>query len=179
MTGLCIEVTPKGALFVMDGEAPSEGYRYLFESATTGSLAQSRAREALITEYWKSGLHPKFGGDPRDTLRDQLKLSLGEGMEAFHWGYFQGGKIVKGKAKTWEDVPEECRRLYREEQAFIVGKLKSFTKYTKKQMTRFIDNLIDEMRASGVNSKKFDEILRGMESPEEKVSRVFGGEVVS
>jgi hypothetical protein len=173
MKGLCLSVSPDGAVFQIEGEQPIDGYYYMMEDAAHGSGAQQRAREALITEYWKSGLHPKYGGDPRDVLRDRLKISLGEGMERYHYGYFEGDKLVKGQAKRWDDIPDKCRKEYTEEKAFIVGKLKSFSKYTKKQQQRFLDNLINEMVSAGVNSKKFGEILEGMKSNEEKVREVF------
>jgi hypothetical protein len=148
---------------IVSGTVPEAGLYYTLEDCVKGTSAQRKSREALITEYWRSGLHPKYGGDPRDILRDQLKKSIGEGFERFFYGYYTSERMIKGNCKEWEEIPEECRALYKEDMAFIVGKLKSFSHYSKKQMSMFIDNLIDEMKSAGVCSKKFDEILKGME----------------
>ncbi len=44
----------------------------------------------------------------------------------------------------------------------IRGKLKSWSDYTKKQRKETIDNLISEMLQAGINSNKFQEIMKGM-----------------
>lgn len=146
---------------------PEVGKDYTLEDATNGTTAQNKAIHALIGEYFKSGVHPVMGGESYDKLRNHLKDKLGAGKEKYFFGYFAGDKMVKGEAKTWQEIPEECRTLYHQEQAFIVGKLKSISKYTKKERAEFIDNLITDMTATGVNSKKFNEILKGMEDGKE------------
>jgi hypothetical protein len=96
-------------------------------------------------------------------FRKHLKKSLGQGVKEFHYGYFQGDVITEGTCKSWDLIPEECRELWKERKSFIVGRLKSFSDYSKGQTVKFIDKLIDDMRAAGVNSVKFEEILKGME----------------
>jgi hypothetical protein len=44
----------------------------------------------------------------------------------------------------------------------IAGKLKSWADYTKKERRETIDRLVSAMIQSGVNSKRFDEIVAGM-----------------
>ena len=171
--GLCIKSDNTEVTIQYTGEPPQEGKYYTLEEYQQGTDAQRRAREPLIREYWKSGLHPKYGGEPFSKFRDYLKVSLGQGMEKFFYGYFSDGKIIQGECALWKDVPEDCRRLHKEGKAFAVGKLKSFSKYSVKQMSDFVDNLIDDMASAGVNSKKFYQIVDGMKSNEEKIRGVF------
>lgn len=152
----------EGGQYLTDSpDKPEPGKRYFLEDATKGSGKQRRAWEALTHEYWKSGLHPKYGGDPLSTFRDKIKLSLGEGFELYIYADIIDGKAVIREAKQYEDVP---LRIRQDEQLrdIIRGRLKSTTKYTLKQWQRMIDGTIDDMVAAGVNSKKFQEILDGM-----------------
>jgi len=61
------------------------------------------------------------------------------------------------KVKSLEQVPEGIPKSH------IMGKLKSWADYTKKERRQAIDKLIAEMIQVGVNTKKFYEILDGME----------------
>lgn len=164
----------KGQCVAFDGEdyafrfhssnCPTVGKAYNLEPYSEGTAEQNRAIHALIGEFWKSGLHPTLGGEPYDTLRNWIKKDLGTGMEKFFYGYFEGDNMQKGECKTWDEIPVKCRELYKDDKAFIVGKLKSMSKYTKKQRMDLIDRLIDNMIACGVNSKKFQEIIEGLNS---------------
>lgn len=151
--------------FIADGEEkPKAGVVYELEDAQNGTAKQNKTIHALIGEYFKAGCHPKKGGEPYDTLRDHLKLTLGAGMEKYFYGFFlPDNTMKKGETKEWADIPKACRTLYKADKAFIVGKLKSVSKYTKKERMAFIDNLIDDMTAAGVNSEKFQKIMRGLE----------------
>ena len=70
--------------------------------------------------------------------------------------------------KTKEEIPDYAW------QSFTAGNrgrikqvLKSWSRYTKKQRTKLIDTTIDIMKHISVDSKKFTEILDGLE--EEKI----------
>ena len=165
MKGMCID--KKGGDFVFmfsPSNQPLVGKAYNLEPYSEGTAEQNRAIHALIGEFWKSGLHPSLGGEPYETLRNWIKKELGAGMEKFFYGYFEGDNMQKGECKTWDEIPIKCRQLYKADKAFIVGKLKSMSKYTKKQRMELIDRLIDNMIACGVNSKKFKEIIEGLNS---------------
>lgn len=167
------ETDGSGGRFLVDSkDAPEIGRSYYMEDATSGTGAQNRAFHALVQEYWKSGLHPKYGGDPFDQFRDSLKRDLGEGFEkyvyadieqvevdTFQPSHEERYKPVIKEVKTYEEIPEEIRN---DPTGRIMGRLKSWTAYTLKQRRRLIDNLIDDMVAAGVDSKKFQEILEGM-----------------
>jgi hypothetical protein len=161
MRYLCTVAVGETVTFLGDAKKIDEGAYYYLEEATNGTEAQRRTREPLIKEYWKSGLHPKYGGDSFADFREKMKRDLGEGVDKYIYGFILNGKPktkeVKDKSEIPKDVMDDPERSEN-----IMTKIKSFTNYTKKQQARFIDNIIDDMKAAGVNSKKFDEILEGM-----------------
>jgi hypothetical protein len=157
-----ILITDVNAFTVESADGPETGRYYFLEDATEGTQAQNKTAHALIQEYWRSGLHPKYGGDPFDTFRDQLKRTLGEGFAEYIYATIEDGKPFIHQVKKYEDIPLEIREDEDMKQ-MIRGRLKSWTQYTNKQRRKFIDALIDEMFAVGVSSKKFDEILQGMD----------------
>lgn len=61
------------------------------------------------------------------------------------------------KVKHLDEVPDHVPPSH------VMGKLKSWARYTKKERMNAIDSLVAEMHQSGVTSKKFDEILTGLE----------------
>ena len=162
-----ITILPDDQYLVDSKQKPKEGMQYSLESMTEGTSAQRRTREKLIMLYWKSGKHPKYGGDQYDTFRDKLKRSIGEGFNKYVYGdIFQDKKtgvyLSKIKqVKKYEEIPLYIREDP-ELRDSILGKLKSFSKYTKKQNQKFIDNIILDMSAAGVNDAEYFEMLEGM-----------------
>lgn len=156
-----ILILPGSYYQVESKDPPKVGKYYLLEDAATGSRAQRKAWEALTTEYWKSGKHPKYGGDPLSTFRDKIKMTLGEGFDLYIYADYTDGKAVIKETKVYEDIP---LRIRQDEQLrdVIRGRLKSTTKYTPKQWQRLIDNTIDDGTAAGVKSAKWFEILDGL-----------------
>ena len=132
--------------------------------------AQNKAFHALITEYYKSGMHSYDKVDLKQ-FKKLIKKNLGAGFESFIYvemevqdsiGYLKDPKPAIGDAKTYLDIPENVRKDPDHRQ-MIRGKLKSWSDYTKKERMKTMDNLISEMHQVGVNTKKFMEILEGME----------------
>jgi len=157
-----ILITEKGYM-IESTDAPVIGKHYYLEDAETGTNAQNKLFHALITEYWKSGLHPKYGGDDYSSFRDQIKRTLGEGFEKYVYAILDvtDGKAKIERVKTFEEIPEYIR-LDPDMKEMIQGKLKSWSDYTAKQRKNCIDNLITDMDANGVNSKKYQEIMDGL-----------------
>lgn len=150
---MTILITAPGEYMAESQDIPIVGRRYLIEDATTGTSAQNRAAHALIQEYWSSGLH-SYQTRTFSEFRDYLKRDLGAGFESFVYASPEGVK----KVKTREEIPDEYNNS-----KYALGRLKSWSDYTMKQRREFIDALISEMMQAGVNSKKFHEILEGME----------------
>ena len=148
---MVIQITPDGFIPVSGG-APEIGRKYSLEDAAEGSLAQGKAFHALIQEYWKSGAH-SYQCVTFDRFRDLIKRDLGAGFES----YVYADETGLHKAKTLADIPESVPVTHR------MGKLKSWADYTKKERREAIDRVIAEMMQAGVNSRKFTEILQGME----------------
>ena len=146
-----IIITPGGGYVHISGAAPEEGKTYLLEDATNGSLAQSRAWHALLQEYWRSGQH-SYRADSFMGFRDLIKRDLGAGFEAYVYAAESG----LHKVKHLDDVPDHVP------QSHVMGKLKSWARYTKKERMNAIDALVAEMHQAGVSSQKFDEILIGL-----------------
>ena len=143
---LITEVSDQGISAQLKTGEPEIGRMYFLEDASNGTNAQNRFFHLLIDEWEKSGTH-SFEGN----LRDQVKLRYGEGFEAYL--YWNGYKIVKVESKDL--VPKEAR----ETPGLCFGKLKSWADYTLKQRKKTIDTLISKMVESGVNSKRFNEII--------------------
>ena len=159
MKAECLLLTKDGGVFSVIGKL-EEGKKYLIEDAETGTAAQRATREALIDEYYECGVHPKYGGESPSVFRDSLKRDIGAGFEIHHYCYIIDGKIKRGKSKYYEDIPEDVRINQRDS---IFGILKSCRDYTKKENQSFIDKLISSMIANGVNSNKFQEIMKELD----------------
>lgn len=152
---MTILITEEGR-YLAEGEAPEVGRRYSLEDAISGTSAQNRLFHALITEYWKSGVHPTHGGEPWETIRNVVKRDLGAGFERFKYPVIVDGHAEIMDAKSFDDVPEESK-------PYCQGVLKSWTNYTKKQRKTTIDNLIQEMISVWVDTPKFNKILEELE----------------
>lgn len=148
---MVILITEDG--YTAEGKQPEVGKRYYLTDAESGTEAQNKAFHALIGEYWKSGAH-SYNADSFEHFRDLIKLNLGAGAECFVFATPDGIQ----RAKTLDEVPEEYRTA-----KYCMTKLKSWARYTKKERRETIDRLIAEMHQVGVNTKKFHEILEGME----------------
>lgn len=162
--GLCIGSSEGVYEFTFDGTEPEEGLSYLLESSTEGTLAQNGLFHSLVSEYWSSSRGSRED-TKYDKFRDNIKRHLGVGFDGF-W-YFEiiekDGRYLPKKTfvKKKEDIPEEIRNdPYRAD--LIYGRLKSWSNYTLPQRKKTIDHLITEMLKSGCNSKKFNEILKGI-----------------
>jgi len=143
-------------------DKPQAGCYYYLEPYDEKSENQNKALHALIQEYWKSGLHPKYGGDDFASFRDKLKRDLGEGFESFVYADIVEGNPRIFQVKKYEEIPEHIRTSP-ELKNMVQGKLRSVSTYTKRMMQRFIDNIISDGFAAGMNSRKWQEIISGME----------------
>lgn len=151
---MTITITAPGEYLCDTKEEPRVGGRYQLEDATSGTGAQNRAFHALISEYWRTGLH-SYPAKTFDQFRDYIKRDLGAGFESFVYATPEGIK----KVKTREEIPAEYNNP-----KYAMGRLLSWSEYTLKQRRETIDKLIAEMVEAGVNTAKFAEIIEGMGS---------------
>lgn len=156
-----IVVTAPGSYETVSGGDPEPGRLYALEDAATGTTAQNRAFHALLGEYWRSGCSSRHAKD-FDEFRNQIKRSLGAGFVAFVYAEIVGGKPIIRDAATYQDIPEAVRSDPDLRQ-LVRGRLKSWSDYNKKERRETIDKLIAEMHEAGVQTKKFQEILEGMD----------------
>jgi len=126
--------------FVGDDLVPGEEYEV--RPADTGTERQNRAWHALLQEYWASGCH-SYGARSFPHFRELIKLYLGAGAEKYYSLVDDHGNLL--------DWPVVRHRV------------KSWTRYTKKERKESIDSLIAEMHQAGVQTRKFYEILEGLE----------------
>ena len=133
---LCIEP----GQFTGDDLIP--GMEYDCIPAEDGTDRQNKAWHSLLTEYWRSGCH-SYHANNFLHFRELIKLNLGAGVERYYC-------LVSDKGVPL-DIP------------VIKYRVKGWGRYTKKERKQAIDNLISEMIQAGVTTKKFDEILQGME----------------
>jgi hypothetical protein len=160
MKGICISETKGIFHFQFEGETPSLGHKYQLESLQDGTLAQNSLFHSLLMVYYNSGQHSEDRASFYD-FREKIKRDLGAGFQSYIYVEIIEGKPVIKHAKEKEDIPEELRRDPQMKK-MVLGKLKSWSNYSKKQRMRTIDNLISEMQQVGINSKKFEEILKGI-----------------
>jgi hypothetical protein len=141
------------------GDKLEIGRYYITEPADTGSLAQNSAFHALCQEFWASGLHSYPAKSFRE-FRDCIKRDMGAGAE--YYVYVKKDSLLRAKSKDREAAVREAA-VDRDGNPVVWIKLKSWADYTKRERTETIDRLISTMHQAGVQSKKFYEILRGME----------------
>ena len=108
----------------------------------SGTNEQNRAFHALISEYWRSGAH-SYNAKNFQHFRELIKLYLGAGAEQYYSLVDEQGKPITEPRVSW--------------------RIKSWANYSKRERTETIDRLISEMIQVGVNTNRFNEILRGME----------------
>ena len=110
-----------------------------------GSEEQNRAWHSLIKEYWLSGCSSY---QSYEDMRDSLKLKVGG---ASSYIYLTDKQHT---VNSIEEIPKGAR---------YIEVPKSWGDFTRDERKEMIDFTIREMIESGVNSKKFDEIILGME----------------
>lgn len=162
-----IELSGTTGKFVLDDSTPPHvGSRYELEDFDNPTARQNRAFHALVTEYWVSGHHSSSASNFR-RFRDEIKMRLGAGFEKIVYADVVDGKAVIIEVHRRDEIP--ARILADPDLAQIVkGKPLSWADYSKKQRTDTIDRLIAEMHQAGCNSRKFQEILDGMNKQEMK-----------
>lgn len=115
MKGLCIEVSPKGAVFQIDGEQPLPGFYYLLEDATNGTNAQNKAFHALLNAfYFWMARTDQFQFEDDGKIYDLRTPSAGDFREFFKYKYGAGAShyqyvdddLSMKKAKTLDEIPK-------------------------------------------------------------------------
>ena len=151
------------------GDELKPGKWYEVQDAAEGTEAQNRAFHALLQEYFTSGLF-SYQAKSVDELKRHIKHVYGAGVE--YWiavvqskTYPDAGHYRKTKCKTEQEAKGIATNFGTGNGAeqIIIPILKSWSKYTKAERMGTMDGLISEMLQAGCNSKKFEEILEGME----------------
>jgi hypothetical protein len=155
-----ILITENGKHVVESGK-PEVGKYYTLEDADKGTGAQNRAFHSLLGEYFTSGLW-SYQVKDFDTFRDCVKRTHGAGFISYAYADIVDDRAVLKVVDTWQEVPEYIRDSPKMKD-YVRGRLKSWTDYTKKERRKTMDSLIVEMKMVGLNSKKFDQILEGMQ----------------
>ena len=115
-----------------------------------GSNEQNNTFHALINEYWISGCS---SFETFDSLRNDMITCRGtQAVEHYVFQCQRTNKIILSKTK---DSGLTNTRLV----GFIA---KSWSNAKMHERQRSIDQTIKEMKMAGVNSAKFEEILRGI-----------------
>ena len=125
-----------------EGEKLKVACYYNVELADEGTDAQNKTFHALIQCYWASGCH-SYNAKNFLHFREIIKLYLGAGAEKYQSLIDDNGKPV--------------------EKPVIRYRVKSWARYTKKERSEAIDRLIAEMHQARVQTRKFYEILSGLE----------------
>jgi hypothetical protein len=108
-----------------------------------GTDKQNRAFHALIGEFWVSGLSSY---ESYEDLKDSIKLKVA-GPDEFIFikdGKVRRSKTLEGVEGRYAEVP------------------KSWSDFTRDERKEAIDWVIKEAQMAGINSKKWDEIIKGM-----------------
>lgn len=145
---------------MVSGKPPVIGRKYVLEEAESATAEQSRLFHALVSEYWSSGMH-SYQATDFDHFRDLIKQKLGAGFEKLVYADVEDGKPVIIQVKRLDEIPS---RILKDPdlKKMVLAKLKSWADYTKKERSQTIDKLIAEMVQAGVNTKRFQEILEGI-----------------
>jgi hypothetical protein len=154
---MTVTILAPGVFSPLTSDEPEVGRRYILEPDEDGTNRQNRAFHALISEYWRSGAH-SYPAKSFDEFRNMIKRHLGAGFEAFIYVDPSNPEPVINDAKALTDIPPHIPR------DLIRGRLRSWSDYSKKQRIETIDRLIAEMHEAGVNTKRFQEILEGMQA---------------
>jgi len=137
---MAILITAPGSFI---GDELQVGEYYTAEPASEGTNQQNKAFHALCQEYWRSGQH-SYNAKNFLHFRELCKLYLGAGAEQYYSLVGDDGKAVDKPVVRW--------------------RVKSWARYSKKERKEAIDRIIAEMIQAGVNTRKFEEILQGLEN---------------
>jgi hypothetical protein len=143
---------------------PEVGRKYSLAPADDATERQNRAFHALVQEYWRSGQH-SYNVKTFSEFRDVIKRDLGAGFDRYVYATIVGGKAMIKTALTRSEIPAEVW-ADPDLKKMVMGRLKSWSDYTKRERSETIDRVISEMHQAGVKTEKFYEILEGMESVE-------------
>ncbi len=158
-----------GRVVIESKETPIVGTTYELADYDDPTARQGRTFEALVTEYWRSGAwsYPSSGYRPGLTLfefRKLIKAKLGPAFEKVIFINRETG--FWDECATPADLPDYIKTSP-DKAKLAYGRLKSRTDWTKKELRNTIDNIITEGNQVGVNTKKWGEIIEGMEKGKE------------
>ena len=134
------------------GDYPKPGVYYL-EPAENGTNEQNRLFHALLTEYFNSGMF-SYQIKTLQAFKDYIKANMGAGYKKFVYVTMNGNTPFINECRHREEIPKEAQAEY--------GILKSWAEYTKEERTKTIRALVNEMIFVGVNTPRFNEILKEM-----------------
>ena len=137
------------------------GREYIVEPYDSPTEMQNRLFHKLLEIYFNSGVY-SYPAKTYEELKQCVKKSLGAGFVKYVFILDTGSGLVKGQVKNYEDVPKNLA-LDKYANKMVYGVLKSWSKYSRKERTATIQNLITEMINLNINSKGFHEILNGLE----------------
>lgn len=128
-----------------DSDKKSGGYItvQISQPKKIGTDAQNRAFHSLLGEFWVSGLSSY---ESYEDLKDSIKLKVA-GPDEFIFikdGKVRRSKTLEGVEGRYAEVP------------------KSWADFTRDERKEAIDWVIKEANLAGINSKKWDEIIKGM-----------------
>ena len=116
--------------------------RYELQPYDSPTEAQNRCFHGLLQEYWTSGCH-SYNAKNFLHFRELIKLYLCAGSEKYYSLIDDNGKPVEEPIVRW--------------------RVKSWTRYSKKERSEAISRIIAEMETVGVDTPKYREILKGLE----------------
>jgi hypothetical protein len=148
------------------GDTLTVGVWYSAEPSDEGTLAQNKAFHALCQEYYYSGCHSYPAASFKE-FRNYIKKNLGAGFESYVYIMQTPDGFVWTETSLYKDISRNVAKD-KDGKPLIKGKLKSWADYTKKERKETIDRLVSEMHQAGVQTKKFYEILDGMEQASNK-----------
>lgn len=115
-----------------------------------GTDEQNRAFHALLTEIYISGLH---SFKCYEDMRDYFKLK-GAGAKDYLYITIENGRMTQHTVKNLEDIPRDC---------VWCKNPKSWIDFNREERTKTIEYVIAYGYEIGMNSKKWEEIIKGMQ----------------
>jgi hypothetical protein len=115
-----------------------------------GTDPQNRAFHAMLTEIYISGLH---SFKSYEDMRDYFKLK-GAGAKDYTYIDIEQGRMTQHTVKLLDDVPRNC---------IWCKNPKSWIDFNRDERTKTIEYVKAYGFEIGMNSKKWDEIIQGME----------------
>ena len=153
--------------------APIVGRHYSLEDAESGSKAQNNTFHALIDclYVWmlssdnfiheNGGIVYDFRCANKDDLKIIFKKRYGAGADYYKYVNNKSGMT---RAKTKEEIPQYAWDDFNSGNKDRINQiLKSWGQYSKKQRSHLIDMTKTVMDHIGVDSKKYFEIMEGMD----------------